>query len=1189
MNWLAKIHVSVMLLLLTSLSVYADLPSMIEQQLRPAKPLFTGIVAEKERILEERKQQRAEELRKKPEFDVRLNLRLEELRTLLPQVKEALNQNPDDAFLRQQAELLNETFQAVKDMRHTYETYLSVLTDCIKVLTEYVEDPGLLGYQKEKLPEKFYYQFEDLQKLYDATVDQQKQIEQLTDQKRNSIAEIENSKRTLAVAEDIYRARKDELELANKSAQQVFRGKRYESAQVIELLSLEQRLYEYKLELAELRIQLAKMYEELVSARLLVAEGRLKVLNDHIRKVKHSVRITDADIDGAREEFNKHRQYYFLVKETQSKELEHISELRKKKEKELDMLSAQYSIPLGSDIDDWTRELQQSAVWYAHYCRIGLLDTQVVLLRKGQELIEAQVALEDEKLKYESLLVHAKETYHKILFNKFLTEDEINNEIKTYEASKVDARTIFSRYKEQVLLIPDLLNSKKKTAENIARVRQIILKQKDTVFAGRQGDYMQALEALDAAETKIHEYVGILGKLTGVYSEISGNATSILHIIDFISGELKSITFWYRPDYAISWHDVTNIPADIAAFFSYVRSSMTRMSPAWMWGKIVAVSRQPIELIVWLLGLLTLAGCLLILVRCGHGLRSLLMQRMKSTAGFAHAMSVLFFGLLSFILMHASGIIAWILLFCALKPHGLLEPAFYIFFYLTSIPYFLYLAYRFIKFFAQYNEQHQYMFLAEDFQERFFTVLSTFLYASIVIVFFREAFMLVNFHGSALPTILLAVHFIIFQIALILLISKEQILHLISSRNPFWLWVKDRIEMYYYHVQVLIITIIIMINPYVGYGRLVLYSFFGLIYTGLLIMVLTWFYGFFKRLTSRVFFMTDDEVVRERFKNAKMWFGLFIITSFLLLLFLGVLIAAEIWGRPITYHEIYWWLTKPITPGSHGISLMSLFSIGAFTLGGLLLSHAFTYYVLDKIFDLLLVDSGVQHTIISISGYVFFIGSFFLGLHYVGLGDLVGWAFAVLAVSLGWMLKEPISDFIAYFIILVQRPIKIGDYVRLENDIMGVVRRISVRSVVLRRRNSTTIIVPNSYVIGHVVTNWNYVRGFIAFEDIMITIDYREDPVLVRDLLASVVEAHPSILRTPRPIIRLENFGEYGYYFLVRGFMSSSYTLDQWDIASDLRLNIARVLRERNIKIAVPVRMILGKDALPPPSSQSQS
>jgi len=169
---------------------------------------------------------------------------------------------------------------------------------------------------------------------------------------------------------------------------------------------------------------------------------------------------------------------------------------------------------------------------------------------------------------------------------------------------------------------------------------------------------------------------------------------------------------------------------------------------------------------------------------------------------------------------------------------------------------------------------------------------------------------------------------------------------------------------------------------------------------------------------------------------------------------------------------------------------------------------------------------------------------------------------------LGWILREPISDFIAYFVILVQRPIKIGDYIQIDRDVVGVVRRITARSVILRRKNSVTVIVPNSTLINKNVNNWNC-HSFFAFNDIILYISYQEDPYRVKELLMQVVQSHPNILRSPQPIIRLELFGEFGFRFMVRGFLSSVYVLEQWDIESDIRLAIAKLLRDNNIHIAI--------------------
>ena len=128
-------------------------------------------------------------------------------------------------------------------------------------------------------------------------------------------------------------------------------------------------------------------------------------------------------------------------------------------------------------------------------------------------------------------------------------------------------------------------------------------------------------------------------------------------------------------------------------------------------------------------------------------------------------------------------------------------------------------------------------------------------------------------------------------------------------------------------------------------------------------------------------------------------------------------------------------------------------------------------FVLDRVFDLLLVDPGVQHTVTSITQYIVILIAVFLGFQSAKLGEIVQIIMGALILGLGLILKDPTTDFVAYFIILVQRPLKIGDYISIDEDITGAVRRITARAVILRRKNSTTLIVPNSYVISHTITN----------------------------------------------------------------------------------------------------------------------
>ena len=140
-------------------------------------------------------------------------------------------------------------------------------------------------------------------------------------------------------------------------------------------------------------------------------------------------------------------------------------------------------------------------------------------------------------------------------------------------------------------------------------------------------------------------------------------------------------------------------------------------------------------------------------------------------------------------------------------------------------------------------------------------------------------------------------------------------------------------------------------------------------------------------------------------------------------------------------------------------------------------------------FELLLVNVGVQNALLSLTRYVIVISSIIIGLSSIGLNYSVLYILAVLG-GLGVAGKEIITDFIGYFIILIQRPLKIGDFIRVDQEVTGVVRQLTLRSIVMRKNNSVTVIVPNSHILTKTLTNWNYSRTYFAFDDIYFTVSY---------------------------------------------------------------------------------------------------
>jgi len=251
-----------------------------------------------------------------------------------------------------------------------------------------------------------------------------------------------------------------------------------------------------------------------------------------------------------------------------------------------------------------------------------------------------------------------------------------------------------------------------------------------------------------------------------------------------------------------------------------------------------------------------------------------------------------------------------------------------------------------------------------------------------------------------------------------------------------------------------------------------------------------------------------------------------------------------------------------------------------FIIAGFIASIAFNRFVLHRIFDILPVGLGIQNTVQSITRYLIIIIAIYLGFQWAGLGNLLI-AIGIVIGSIGYIVKEPLGDFISYFIILVQRPIQIGDYIMINQETQGVVRKITPRSVILRRKNSYSVILPNSMILNHSVNNWNYGRNFIAFDDIYLTISYEAKPEEVKKVIMNVLDESNEVLKSPPPIIRLHEFGEYGYVFMVRGFISNINILRRWEIASNMRFALVAGLAKEGIELAIPTRLILKGERRP--------
>lgn len=1088
-------------------------------------------------------------------------------------VKEELRAQPDDDFIVKKFALLNERFQSLKDLEKSYDKLIKTLSEFVKELTQFVDDPDYVNFKKEKkITDSLYYSFNDLLHAHAMIIEGEHRVKQLGDQAKGAQTELKSRERIITTLADEFKKKKEKSQEFDQS----------EDGKSVSTYLFDQSLYETRKELAKIRLIQGGYRVELLAFQQFVSKTHLALLKDYLRRIKSSIRIGESDVVEAKDSLKKLQQEYFRKKESYRHHIDELDAQQKVQESAFESASKQYNISAGRDLDDWSREPKKTTLSYVGLCKAGLINASLLLLKRNKELVEAHISLEDERFAYQTLQANIKETYYKINSRRFLSEEQITQEIKQYETTRSNGQGSLNSYQEKMSVVADLLNAQKKIVDNIFALRKGIDETRYTIFKNRIHEYTLCIDLLRRAERKIRDSIEVLGKLTGVYSGIVEEIQSSLRIANFIISESQSIiTIWYRPSYAISWRGFTNVIRDVFIFIGELSSYFIRFNPRMFITRAFDSFSAPSILFFFFLKLFLLSVFFFFIYRFSISVNQILIGFAQKSRGLVKLFVFLVAFLFHFIRLYAISIGFLLVIYSISSAHIIPDPYLYVFFYLMVIPYLLYLVNRFFKTLVLFNKEHEYPILSQELQERFVLVLSVLAYTTVSLLLFRQAFLQINYYQpelyrSELPNILIAVNFIIFQLSLMLLITKEQILSIIPRRNAVTSWLYTQVDRYYYVLFCFALVILVMSHPYVGFSRLVIYLIFGLLYSAILIKVLLVLHNLLKRITKYLFFEERDQVVRERFANAKTWFGLSIIGSFLSFSFLGLLLGAKVWGWPITVKSALNWLYEPLLfkASANPITTFSLFEVIAFVVCGFLASYALNRFVLGKIFDLLLVDSGVQNMVTSILRYFIIATAVFLGLYSVNLGGLVTWIIAALGLSIGWVLKDPMADIVSYFIILVQRPIKIGDYVKIGEGVMGIVRKITPRSVVLRRRNSTTFVVPNSKIVTNSIENWNYARNFIAFDDIYITVHYKEDPSLIKKLLAQVVHDHPQILRNPKAIVRLSELGNRGYVFIVRGFISAAYTLDQWDIASDVRISVVKCLRENNIRLALPVMQV---------------
>src|SRR3989344_6580449 len=194
----------------------------------------------------------------------------------------------------------------------------------------------------------------------------------------------------------------------------------------------------------------------------------------------------------------------------------------------------------------------------------------------------------------------------------------------------------------------------------------------------------------------------------------------------------------------------------------------------------------------------------------------------------------------------------------------------------------------------------------------------------------------------------------------------------------------------------------------------------------------------------------------------------------------------------------------------------------------------------------------------------------------IQIGPLIaGLGVAGLAVALA--LQDTLSNFFAGVHILGDKPIRVGDFIKLESGQEGYVREIGWRSIRIETPDNNNLILPNSKLAQSIITNFSIIKETNITID--VNVSYDSDVNLVEkiliDSIKTVSKKNKIITKEFEPLVRLSAFGDNALNFKVV-YQIDDYTQNA-QVSSDIRKEILMQFKKHKIEIPYQIRTIIQK------------
>jgi potassium-dependent mechanosensitive channel len=374
-------------------------------------------------------------------------------------------------------------------------------------------------------------------------------------------------------------------------------------------------------------------------------------------------------------------------------------------------------------------------------------------------------------------------------------------------------------------------------------------------------------------------------------------------------------------------------------------------------------------------------------------------------------------------------------------------------------------------------------------------------------------------------------------------------------------------------IRVVVWSIVVAIVVCAVTGYLPLARFLGqqLIVTGsillLVYLLLLWVDGFVQGLSDDAaiaggWLKKSTGLERARREQLALPIGLFL--KFAVLVLSVPLIMLQ-WGYSWPdirewYRQLFFGLHIGNTEVTIGALVASILVFGI----GYAAARLFQGWLDARVLQPAGISGGVRNSIRTGIGYTGIVIAALAAFSYAGFNlSSIAIIAGALSVGIGFGLQNLVNNFISGLILLVERPISVGDLVVVGGE-EGCVRKISVRSTELETFDGANVLIPNSYFISEKVKNWTF-RNKVRRVAIPIGVAYGSDPRQVQAVLLTVAGGNPHVLKTPEPVVTLDEFSPASINFTLYAFVGDINKAGS--IRTQLSMTILDAFAEAGIEI----------------------